>query len=58
MNDGPIIEAAAKIRIMRIVIVKATSTFIEMNTGSLAIFAAIRRHLKSFTPSPKKSAAH
>ena len=26
--------------------------------GSLAMLVAIRRHLKSFTPSPKKSAAH
>jgi hypothetical protein len=24
----------------------------------LAMLVAIRRHLKSFTPSPKKSAAH
>jgi hypothetical protein len=35
--------ATARIGIIRIVIAKAASTFIEMNTGSLAIFIAIRR---------------
>jgi hypothetical protein len=33
-SDGPIMVATARIGIMRIVIAKATSTFIEMNTGS------------------------
>ena len=42
-SDGPIMEVTARIRIMRAAIAKATSTFIEMNTGNLAIFAAIRR---------------
>jgi hypothetical protein len=42
-SDGPIMEVTA--RIMRAAIAKATSTFIEMNTGSLAIFTAIRRAL-------------
>jgi hypothetical protein len=42
-SDGPIMEVTARIRITRAVIAEATSTFIEMNTGSLAIFAAIRR---------------
>ena len=44
-SDGPIMEVTARIRIMRAAIAKATSTFIEMNTGSLAIFTAIRRAL-------------
>jgi hypothetical protein len=39
-SDGPIMEVTA--RIMRAAIAKATSTFIEMNTGSVAILAAIR----------------
>ena len=42
-SDGPIMEVTARIRIMRAAIAKATSTFIEMNTGSLAIFTTIRR---------------
>jgi hypothetical protein len=42
-SDGPIMEVTARIRIMRATIAKATSTFIEMNTGSFAIFTAIRR---------------
>jgi hypothetical protein len=33
-SGGPIMVATARIGIMRIVIAKATSTFIEMNTGS------------------------
>ena len=44
-SDGPIMEVTARIRIMRAAIAKAASTFIEMNTGSLAIFTAIRRAL-------------
>jgi hypothetical protein len=42
-SNGPIMIAMARIEIMRIVIAKATSTFIEMNTGSPPIFTAIRR---------------
>jgi hypothetical protein len=42
-SDCPIMIATARIGIIRIVIAKAASTFIEMNTGSLAIFIAIRR---------------
>ena len=42
-SDGPIMEVTARIRIMRAAIAEATSTFIEMNTGSLTIFTAIRR---------------
>ena len=49
-SDGPIMEVTARIRIMRAAIAEATSTFIEMNTGSLAIFVTIRRALAGCTP--------
>jgi hypothetical protein len=45
-SDGPIMIATARIGIMRIVIAKATSTFIEMNT------AAWQYSLRSAAPHP------